>query len=97
MWPRICQGGDYGLKTITNSCQFRNLQITKSVVQHQFNRYVEEKLEELGQGLSDEELEVKKKEIEENAQDDLYPGKPTFDSYELTDHFITHTALVLLS
>ena len=81
MWPRICQGGDYELKPNKKSYLFiRNLQITKSVVEHQFNRYVEEKLVELGQELNDTELERKRMQLRENATNDLYPGKPTYDS-----------------
>ena len=81
MWPRICQGGDYELKTNKKSYFFIIiLQITKSVVEHQFNRYVEEKLEELGQTLNETELERRRMQLRENATNDLYPGKPTFDS-----------------
>ena len=55
-----------------------NLQITKSVVEHQFNRYVEEKLKEMGQTLNDTELEKQKNRLRENATADLYPGTDNF-------------------
>ena len=63
-------------------------QITKSVVEHQLNQYIEDKLKELGDDLSEEDKEEMKKEMKEQATEALYPGKSCFRLYLWYTSFI---------